>query len=64
VNSDTVTMHTASEMLCIGEPNVRKLVADGEITAVKVGRTLRIDEESIDNYIERQIGGITYEAST
>jgi excisionase family DNA binding protein len=49
-----ITMREAERLLSLDDNSIRKLLARGEITAIKVGRALRIDYTSVVRYVERK----------
>jgi hypothetical protein len=49
-----ITMAHAERILSLDDNSIRKLLAAGEIQAIKIGRSLRIVYQSIIDYIERK----------
>jgi excisionase family DNA binding protein len=52
-----ITMAHAERILSLDDNSIRKLLAAGEIQAIKIGRSLRIIYQSIVDYIERKRNG-------
>lgn len=49
-----ITTTAAADRLGVSDTTVRQLIDAGEVGAIRVGRVLRVDEGSLDAYIERQ----------
>lgn len=49
-----ITMAHAERILSLDDNSIRKLLAQREIHAIKVGRSLRIVYKSLNDYIERK----------
>jgi len=52
-----VTMKNVAEMLSVSLSTVRRLVDSGELRTLKVRRSVRIPEESLKAYVERNTTG-------
>ena len=55
--ADMATLITAArvaERLACSRTMVRQLILSGELVAVRVGRDFRVDEASLEAYLERQ----------
>jgi excisionase family DNA binding protein len=52
-----LTMAETEKLLRLDDNSIRKLLAAGEIQAIKIGRSLRIIYQSIVDYIERKRNG-------
>lgn len=51
-----VSINRASELLAISPRTVRRLVARGDLPAVRIGRAVRIPLASVHSYIDRALG--------
>lgn len=49
-----ITVQEAADQLGVDSSTVRRLIDAGEVGAIRVGRVLRVDEGSLDAYIDRQ----------
>lgn len=49
-----VTKEQVQERLQVSKDLVGDLIAEGKITAVKIGRCVRIEAESVERYLEQQ----------
>ena len=49
------TLKEAAEVLKIDSETVRKYINDGELTAYKIGKSWRIDESDLMDYIKKRI---------
>lgn len=49
-----ITTAEAATRLGVTDGTVRMLIDAGEVGAIRVGRVLRVDEGSLDDYIKRQ----------
>ncbi len=49
-----------AEVLRIARSRVYELVADGEIPAVKIGRSVRVSRKELDRWLEGQRYGDVY----
>jgi excisionase family DNA binding protein len=47
------TILQAAEFLCVSPRNMRKLIADGHIRKVIIGRLWRVDSDDLDLFIQR-----------
>jgi len=51
-----ITMAETERILSLDDNIIRRLIGDGEIDAIKVGRALRIVYVSVVRFVERQVG--------
>lgn len=47
------TIEQIAEILQVGDSTVRRMIADREIEAIKVGRQWRITETALQDYLKR-----------
>jgi excisionase family DNA binding protein len=50
-----ISVLETAELLGLSVPGVRKLIARGEIQAVHLGRTVRVDRTRLEAQLERQM---------
>jgi excisionase family DNA binding protein len=50
-----MTMNEVAETLSVSRMTIHRLVDKGEIKSLKVGRAVRIPEESIKEYVDRNL---------
>lgn len=48
-----LTVQTVADVLGVSTRTVRRLVADGDLTPHRVGRSLRVSEEDLRAYLSR-----------
>lgn len=53
VRSEWVTYSQAREITNLGRTTLSQLVSRGEVKAVRVGRAVRLNRASLDDYLER-----------
>ena len=56
VTREWVTYRQAEEVAALSRTTLRKLVDEGEIQIKRVGRAVRINRESLDRYMNAEIG--------
>lgn len=44
--------HESAEQLAVSERTVRRLIARGDLPAVRVGRTVRVSQDALDAFIK------------
>ncbi|MCI2105473.1 MAG: helix-turn-helix domain-containing protein [Intestinimonas sp.] len=49
-----LTVKEVAELLQTSKPQVRKMIQEGELSAIKVGREYRIPPESIRGFVDGQ----------
>jgi len=47
------TLREAAQRLSISLSTIQRLVARGELTSLKIGRTRRISQQALDNFVTR-----------
>jgi excisionase family DNA binding protein len=52
-----VSYDEAQRLVGLGKTTLWRLANDGEIKVARVGRTVRISRQSLEEYMERQAGG-------
>ena len=52
-----MTMNEVAETLSVSRMTIHRLVGKGEIKYLKVGRAVRIPEESLKEYVDRNLKG-------
>jgi len=52
-----MTMNEVAETLSVSRMTIHRLVGKGEIKSLKVGRAVRIPEESLKEYVDRNLRG-------
>jgi excisionase family DNA binding protein len=50
------TAEAAHRLTCV-QQTIRRLLDDGELRGVKIGRNLRVDEDSLRDYLVRNATG-------
>jgi len=58
--SPVLTLEDTAEILGVSPRTIRKLVLEGNIVGIKVGRSLRIPKDKLIDYLENK-GGICNE---
>lgn len=51
-----VTKAQACEQFNVHLNTIKKLIANGELQTIKIGRSVRISQASIDEFIQRKTG--------
>lgn len=51
--SEYVMKQQVQERLSVSHDTLDKLIANGEITAVKIGRAVRVDLDSVEAYLAK-----------
>jgi len=52
-----MTMNEVAETLSVSRMTIHRLVGKGEIKSLKIGRAVRIPEESLKEYVDRNLKG-------
>jgi len=52
-----MTMNEVAETLSVSRMTIHRLVGKGEIKYLKIGRAVRIPEESLKEYVDRNLKG-------
>jgi len=52
-----MTMNEVAETLSVSRMTIHRLVSKGEIKSLKIGRAVRIPEESLKEYVDRNLRG-------
>ena len=53
---DTLTVKDIKQILKIGSTLTYKLIADGEIKSVKIGKSIKIPKIYLEEYINSKVG--------
>jgi len=51
---DLVSVREVAEQLGVHPETIRRLIHDGRLDAVRVGRVLRVHREAVDRFLARQ----------
>ena len=51
-----LTIGEAAEMLGVGRSQVYRLISDGQLTSVKIGRSRRVSVAAIRRFVDERIG--------
>jgi excisionase family DNA binding protein len=49
-----VSVRDVADQLGVHPETIRRLIHDGRLDAVRVGRVLRVDREAVDSFLARQ----------
>jgi len=49
-----VSVREVAEQLGVHPETIRRLIHDGRLDAIRVGRVLRVHREALDSFVERQ----------
>lgn len=52
-----ITMTEAEKLLSLDDNTIRRLIREGELTKLKIGRALRIEYQSVVDFVERHKNG-------
>lgn len=52
-SSKFLTVAEVAAMMCVSKMTVYRLVHNGELPAVRVGRSFRVKESDVDEYLRR-----------
>jgi excisionase family DNA binding protein len=53
--SPFLSLREAAEWLCVSKSTVKRLIAKGELTAIRIGKRQRISAECLSTYVTRDI---------
>ena len=48
------SISTIADRLDVSQDTVRRLIAGGELTAIRIGSTVRVDAAQLESFLERQ----------
>lgn len=52
-----LTVQEAANLMRVSSMTVTRLIRRGELTAYRIGRSLRIDQDDLDAYLQRGYSG-------
>jgi excisionase family DNA binding protein len=53
-DNNLVSVRDVADQLGVHPETIRRLIHDGRLDAVRVGRVLRVHREAVDNFLARQ----------